>query len=147
MPQSRVALAESLSDTLASLQTARSGLSNAWALRMSASQKAHFAAVMGNSLTRNCREQGWIVEDALRDDASLVSAMHHYAGESPALYSAIADHIRWILTAIEKGITDDIRTVDPLFERHKAGDRQTVRLVTRGPGPAMGRSDILGPRG
>ena len=104
MPQSRVALAESLSDTLASLQTARSGLSNAWALRMSASQKAHFAAVMGNSLTRNCREQGWIVEDALRDDASLVSAMHHYAGESPALYSAIADHIRWILTAIENGI-------------------------------------------
>ena len=45
MPQSRVALAESLSDTLASLQTARSGLSNAWALRMSASQKAHFAAL------------------------------------------------------------------------------------------------------
>ena len=45
-----VALAESLSDTLASLQTARSGLSNAWALRMSASDKAHFAAVMGNSL-------------------------------------------------------------------------------------------------
>ena len=44
MPQSRVALAESLSDTLASLQTARSGLSNAWALRMSASEKAHFAA-------------------------------------------------------------------------------------------------------
>ena len=76
MPQSRVALAESLSDTLASLQTARSGLSNAWALRMSASQKAHFAAVMGNSLTRNCREQGWIVEDALRADVSLVDAMH-----------------------------------------------------------------------
>ena len=82
MPQSRVALANSLSDTLASLQKARSGLSNAWALRMSASEKAHFAAVMGNSLTRNCREQGWIVEDALHADVSLVNAMHHYAGEA-----------------------------------------------------------------
>ena len=46
MPQSRVALAESLSDTLASLQTARS-LTNACALRMSASEKAHFAALVG----------------------------------------------------------------------------------------------------
>ena len=87
MPQSRVALAESLSDTLASLQTARSGLSNAWALRMSASQKAHFAAVMGNSLTRNCREQGWIVEDALRDDASLVSDSTMLTQPQPIRYS------------------------------------------------------------
>ena len=79
MPQSRVALAESLSDTLASLQTARSVLSNAWALRMSASQKAHFAAVMGNSLTRNCREQGWIVEAALREQRDKVE--HFYLAE------------------------------------------------------------------
>ena len=83
---------------------------------MSAFEKAHFAAVMGNSLTRNCREQGWIVEDALHADVSLVNAMHHYAGDSPALYSAIADHIRWILTAIENGIAADIRAVDPLFD-------------------------------
>ena len=48
MPQSRVALAKSLSDTLASLQSARSGLNNAWALRMSASEKAHFAAALGS---------------------------------------------------------------------------------------------------
>ena len=49
MPQSRVALANSLSDTLASLRTARSGLTNAWALRMSASEKAHFAAILAMS--------------------------------------------------------------------------------------------------
>ena len=111
-------LAESLSDTLSTLQSAREGLSDAWALRMSASHKAHFAAVMGNSLTRNCREQGWTVEEALRADGNLVSALQHYAGEQGAepLYSVIADHIRWVLEQIEKEIVVDISTVVPYFD-------------------------------
>lgn len=44
MPISRQTLSETLSDDLASLHKARAALSNAWALRMSASLKAHFAA-------------------------------------------------------------------------------------------------------
>ena len=44
MPISRQSLSETLSDDLASLHKARAALSNAWALRMSASLKAHFAA-------------------------------------------------------------------------------------------------------
>ena len=43
MPISRQTLSETLSDDLASLHKARAALSNAWALRMSASLKAHFA--------------------------------------------------------------------------------------------------------
>ena len=118
MPPSRMQLSESLIDTLASLQSARSGLSDAWALRMSAFHKAHFAAVMGNSLTRNCREQGWIVEEALRADVNLVSAVQHYTGDAGAdvIYSVIADHIRWILEQIEKEITADISAVIPSFD-------------------------------
>ena len=46
MPISRQSLSETLSDDLASLHKARAALSNAWALRMSASLKAHFAAVL-----------------------------------------------------------------------------------------------------
>ena len=60
MPISRQELSETLSYDLLTLHQARAALSNAWAHRMSASLKAHFAAVMGNSLTRNCREQGWV---------------------------------------------------------------------------------------
>ena len=72
MPQSRVALAESLSDTLASLQTARSGLSNAWALRMSASDKAHFAAVMGGAIDSALVESpAFCIADMLEADTNL----------------------------------------------------------------------------
>ena len=110
-------LAETLSETLSTLQSAREGLSDAWALRMSASQKAHFAAVMGNSLTRNCREQGWTVEEALRADGNLASALQHYAGQgAEPLYSVIADHVRWVLEQIEKEITADIQAVVPYFD-------------------------------
>ena len=44
MPISRQTLSETLSDDLSTLHKARAALSNAWALRMSASLKAHFAA-------------------------------------------------------------------------------------------------------
>ena len=54
MPISRQTLSETLSDDLASLHKARAALSNAWALRMSASQKAHFVAEPG----RNQEESG-----------------------------------------------------------------------------------------
>ena len=45
MPISRQTLSETLSDDLSTLHKARAALSNAWALRMSASLKAHFAAL------------------------------------------------------------------------------------------------------
>ena len=83
---------------------------------MSASLKAHFAAVMGNSLTRNCRELGWSVEDALRDDDTMTAAMRTYAIDEDPLYSAMAEHVRWILMKIEQGIVADIRATDPDFE-------------------------------
>ena len=57
-------------------------------------EKAHFAAVMGNSLTRNCREQGWSVDDALRDDDTMTAAMRTYAIDEDPLYSAMAEHVR-----------------------------------------------------
>ena len=116
MPISRQTLSETLSDDLASLHKARAALSNAWALRMSASLKAHFAAVMGNSLTRNCREQGWSVEEALRDDGTMTAAMRTYAIDEDPLYSAMAEHVRWILMKIEEGIVADIRATDPDFD-------------------------------
>ena len=86
MPISRQSLSETLSDDLASLHKARAALSNAWALRMSASLKAHFAAVMDNSLTRNCREQGWSV------DQDTLSGLGTYkVGMEAGLH-------RWLLT-------------------------------------------------
>ena len=51
MPISRQSLSETLSDDLVSLHKARAALSNAWAHRMSASLKAHFAA-FGSPLLR-----------------------------------------------------------------------------------------------
>ena len=45
MPISRQELSETLSGDLLTLHQARAALSNAWAHRMSASLKAHFAAV------------------------------------------------------------------------------------------------------
>ena len=45
MPISRQELSETLSDDLLTLHQARAALSNAWAHRMSASLKAHFAAM------------------------------------------------------------------------------------------------------
>ena len=88
---------------------------------MSASLKAHFAAVMGNSLTRNCREQGWSVEDALRDDDTMTAAMRTYAIDEDPLYSAMAEHVRWILMKIEQGIVADIRATGP------PGEWQVIR--------------------
>ena len=63
MPVTRMALSQIPDTSLLTLQTARADLSDAWAHRMSAFSNAQLAAVMGNSLTRNCREQGWTVED------------------------------------------------------------------------------------
>ena len=128
MPQTRVALAESLADSIASLQTARSDLSDAWAHRMSAFHNAQFAAVMGNSLTRNCREQGWTVEHAIRDDSNLVAAMQHYAGDAGPLYDAIADHVRWVLSQIEKEIVAEIQAHEPSFD--PATDRPQQAALT-----------------
>ena len=64
-----MALAESLSDTLASLQSARSGLSDAWALRMSASQKAHFAARLIPPGYRKYRRSARVPHATLQRDA------------------------------------------------------------------------------
>ena len=73
MPQSRVALANSLSDTLASLQTARSGLTNVWALRMSTSEKAHFAALKSRCLSN----VGGLIDTGSRTLPSTPLARHH----------------------------------------------------------------------
>ena len=119
MPHSRVALADNLSDTLASLQPARSGLSDAWALRMSAFHKAHFAAVVGNSLTRNCREQGWIVEEASSAERGLAMATRAYT-------RAVA----------RKGETKPTRRpYDLIFMKH-SGCESAHRTFIRGGGDA-----------
>ena len=67
MPISRQTLSETLSDDLASLNKARAALSNAWALRMSASLKAHFAAVLAGEL-----ETEGVETDAELDDSAVL---------------------------------------------------------------------------
>ena len=64
MPISRQTLSETLSDDLATLHKARAALSNAWALRMSASLKAHFAAIANlrkGQLRHQLHGLGWRV--------------------------------------------------------------------------------------
>ena len=57
MPVSRQELSETLSDDLLTLQQARAALSNAWAHRMSASLKAHFAAISRRRITAGAMDQ------------------------------------------------------------------------------------------
>ena len=99
------------------LQQALSAQSSAWAHRVETAQKAYLAAVMGPSLTRNCRESAeWSVMDGMNENTSMQTHLERAYEVAPDLHSSVQSHVQWVLQEVEEGIADDCRQADPTFD-------------------------------
>ena len=99
------------------LQQALSAQSSAWAHRVETAQKAYLAAVMGPSLTRNCRESAeWSVMDGMHENTSMLTHIEKAYEVAPDLHSSVQSHVQWMLQEVEGGIADDCRQADPTFD-------------------------------